>query len=175
MMQRMKRRTRTNVFLAAMVGLLGAGVYAELRREDAIAIVPVTQIDPASVRDVRITCSECSPRHFSKVDGHWRMLEPLVGAADDARIERILAIARAPVRFRHAAGELDAKRLGLDPPFATLQLDDAVMTFGTTDAIHGDRYVRVGDTIALVPDRFSALLFTKPEGELAKAAGVTKD
>jgi hypothetical protein len=175
MMQRMNRRTRTNVFLAAMVGLLGAGVYAELRREETIAIVPVTQIDPASVRDLRITCSECSPRHFSKVDGHWRMLDPLVGAADDARIERIAAIARAPVRFRHAAGELDAKRLGLDPPFATLQLDDTVMTFGTTDAIHGDRYVRVGDTIALVPDRFSALLFTKPEGELAKPATATKD
>jgi hypothetical protein len=171
----MNRRTRTNLFLALMVGLLGAGVYAELRRENAIATEPVTPIDPAHVRDIRITCRDCSPRHFGKVDGHWRMLEPFAEAADDARIERIAAIARAPVRFRHAAGELDAKRLGLDPPWATLQLDDTVMTFGTTDAIHGDRYVRVGDTIALVPDRFSALLFTKPESELAKPAATTRD
>jgi hypothetical protein len=171
----MNRRTRTNLFLALMVGVLGAGVYAELRREDAIAIEPVTSIDPARVKDVRIACVECSPRHFRKVDGHWRMLEPFAEAADDARIERIAAIARAPVRFRHAANELDAKRLGLDPPWATLRLDDAVMTFGTTDAIHGDRYVRVGDTIALVPDRFSALLFTKPESELAQPVPATRD
>lgn len=171
----MNRRNRTNVFLVAMVGLLGAGVYAELRREEAIATQPVTEIDPTRVRDVRITCSECSPRHFSRTDGHWQMLEPMVGAANDARIDRIAAIARAPVRFRHAAGELDAKRLGLDPPWATLQLDDTVMTFGTTDAIHGDRYVGVGGTIALVPDRFSALLFTKPESELAQPAAATKD
>lgn len=171
----MNRRTRTNVFLVAMVGLLGAGVYAELRREEAIATQPITAIDPTHVRDIRIRCSECSPRHFVKSDGHWQMVEPLVGAANDARIERIAAIARAPVRFRHAAGELDAKRLGLDPPWATLQLDDTVMTFGTTDAIHGDRYVRVGDTIALVPDRFSALLFTKPESELATPVNAPKD
>jgi hypothetical protein len=171
----MNRRTRTNLFLAVMVGLLGAGVYAELRREHTLATEPVVSIDPAGVHDIRIACGECSPRHFAKIDGHWRMLEPLAGAADDARIERIAAIARAPVRFRHAAGELDAKRLGLDPPWATLTLDDTVMTFGTTDAIHGDRYIRVGDTIALVPDRFSALLFTKPESELAKPVAETKD
>jgi hypothetical protein len=72
--------------------------------------------------------------------------------------------------------ELDARKLGLDPPWATLQLDDTILKFGTTDAILGDRYVMLGDTIALVPDRFSALLFDKPESELAKApAAATKD
>ncbi len=163
----MNRHTRTNLFLIAMVALLGFAVYAELRKEDAIATDPLTALDLAAVHTIGISCSECKPRRFEKVDSHWRMLEPFAQAADDARIERIVAIARAPVRFRHAAGDLDAKKLGLDPPWATLLLDDTTLSFGTTDAIHGDRYVMVGGTIALVPDRFSALLFSKPESELA--------
>jgi hypothetical protein len=171
----MNRHARTNLFLLAMVSLLGAAVYAELRKEHAIATEPLTTLDPLAVRTIAISCSNCTPRRFGKIDGHWRMLEPLAQAADDTRIERLAAIARAPVRFRHAAGELDAKKLGLDPPWATLQLDDTMLAFGTTDAIHGDRYVRVGATIALVPDRFSALLFAKPASELAKPPSAAKD
>lgn len=171
----MKRHTRTNLFLIVMVALLGFAVYAELRKEDAIAMDPLTTLALAGVHKINITCTECTPRRFEKVDGHWRMLEPFVQAADDARIERIVAIARAPVRFRHVAGDLDAKKLGLDPPWASLRLDDTTLNFGTTDAIHGDRYVMVGGTIALVPDRFSALLFTKPESELASPPVSTID
>jgi hypothetical protein len=171
----MKRRTRTHLFLFAVLSLLGVAVYAELRKERALATDPLTTLDASAVRTLRIRCPDCETRRFEKVDGHWRMLEPLVQAADDARIDRIVAIARAPVRFRHAAGELDAKKLGLDPPWASLELDDTTLTFGTTDAIHGDRYVMVGDTVALVPDRFSALLFAKPDSELAKPPGATTE
>ena len=82
-------------------------------------------------------------------------------------IAKLLAIARAPVRFRHARGDLDAKKLGLDPAYATLALDGTILKFGTTDAIHGDRYVEIDGAVALVPDRFSARLFETPESELA--------
>lgn len=166
----MKSRARTNLFLLATVVLLGAAAYAELRREDALALDPLTTLDPAAVRALRVECNGCTSRRFEKNAGHWRMLEPQVAIADDARVDRLAAIARAPVRFRHAAGTLDAKKLGLDPPWATLQLDATRLRFGTTDAIRGDRYVEVGSTIALVPDRFSALLFAKPESELAPTA-----
>jgi hypothetical protein len=171
----MNRHARANLFLITTVALLGFAVYAELRKESAIATDPLTTLDPASARTLAISCDGCTSRRFEKIDGHWRMLEPMAQAADDERIERIVAIARAPVRFRHVAGELDAKKLGLDPPWASLQIDATTLTFGTTDAIHGDRYVMVGGTIALVPDRFSALLFSKPESELAKPAAATKE
>ncbi|MEO5621991.1 MAG: hypothetical protein ABJB02_02470 [Dokdonella sp.] len=171
----MKHRTRTNLFLLVTVVLLGAAAYAELRREDALALDPLTTLDPAAVRTLSINCNGCTSRRFEKAAGHWRMLEPRVAMADDARINRLAAIARAPVRFRHVAGELDAKNLGLDPPWATLQLDDTRLRFGTTDAIHGDRYVEVGTTIALVPDRFSALLFATPESELTQPVDTLKE
>ncbi|GAA0712599.1 hypothetical protein [Dokdonella soli] len=164
----MKRRTRTLVFLLAAVALLGAAVFAEIRREQTLAFDPLTTIDLAAVRSLAVTCNACKPRRFDKVDGHWQMREPFARAADDAAVDRLAAIAHAPVRFRHAAGELEASKLGLDPPQATLTLDGTTLKFGTTDAIHGDRYVEVGGLIALVPDRFSARLFAAPENELAK-------
>ena len=163
----MKRRTRTHLFLLTIVALLGVAVYAELRRERTLGIDPLTQIDPAAVRSLAVTCSGCKPRRFEKVDGHWRMLEPFAQPADDAAVGRLAAIARAPVRFRHARGDLKAKKLGLDPAYATLDLDGTLLKFGTTDAIHGDRYVEFEGAIALVPDRFSAHIFETPESELA--------
>lgn len=161
----MRRRTRTNLFLLAMVALLGFAVFAEMRRERALARDPLTTLDPDAIRSLAVSCQGCTARRFEKQNGHWMMREPESKPADDKVVERLTYIVRAPVRYRRPASELDAAKLGLDPPAATLEVDGTVLKFGTTDAIHNDRYVEVGGTIALVPDRFSALLFASPESE----------
>jgi hypothetical protein len=166
----MRRKTRTNLILLAMVVLLGAGVYAELRRERAIARDPLTMIDPAMIRTLAVTCLGCATRRYEKTDGHWVMREPEVKAANDDAVARLASILSAPVRHRRPAGELDPKKLGLDPPVATLQADGVLLKFGTTDAIRNDRYVEYRGTIALVPDRFSVLLFASPESETTAAS-----
>ncbi|MBO9661330.1 hypothetical protein [Dokdonella sp.] len=163
----MRRRTRTLWFLSALVAVLGAAVYAQLRHERSLVAEPLTAIDPAAVRSVAVACQGCTSRRFEKRDGRWRMLEPYAQDADAEAVDKLVAIATAPVRYRHAAGALDPKKLGLDPPLASLLLDGVALRFGTTDAIHGDRYVEVDGTVALVPDRFSARLFAAPENELA--------
>lgn len=163
----MRRRTRTNLFLLAMVVLLGLAVFAEMRRERALQRDPLTTMDPERIRSLAVTCQGCTARRFEKVDGHWMMREPKEQPANDVAVTRLAAIVRAPVRYRRPADEMDATKLGLEPPIATLTVDDTVLKFGTTDAIHNDRYVQAGATIALVPDRFSALLFASPESESA--------
>ena len=164
----MRRRTRTNVFLLAMVALLGVAVVAEMRREHALMRDPLTAIDPDMIRSLAVTCQSCTARRYEKVDGHWMMREPKAQPANDRAVARVAAIVRAPVRYRRPASELDAAKLGLDPPIATLEVDGTLLKFGTTDAIRNDRYVEAGGSIALVPDRFSALLFATPESELAE-------
>jgi hypothetical protein len=163
----MRRRTRTNLFLAATVALLAFAVFAEIRREQAMARDPLTMIDPASVRALAVVCTSCTPRRFEKVDGRWMMRAPHGAPAKDEAVMRLAAIASAPVRNRRAASELDAKKIGLDPPLATLDVDGTVLKFGATDAIRNDRYVEVAGMVALVPDRFSAILFEGAERELA--------
>ena len=164
----MRRKTRTNLLLLAMVALLAVAVYAEIRREAALTRDPLTALNPDQIRTLAITCQGCTARRFEKVDGHWLMREPKSQAANDRAVARLAAIVRAPVRYRRPAAELDVSKIGLDPPVATLDADGMLLKFGTTDAIRNDRYVEVEGTIALVPDRFSALLFATPETELAE-------
>src|SRR5689334_10102934 len=152
----MLRRTRTNVILLAMVALLGAAVYAELRREQALMRDPLTTLDPDTIRSLAITCQGCTPRRFEKVDGHWLMREPKSQPANDKSVARLAAIVRAPVRYRRPAAEVDPAKLGLAPPLATLEADGMLLKFGTTDAIRNDRYVEAGGTSALVPGLFRA-------------------
>lgn len=164
---RMRRGTRSLLGMALLAAALGAAVVVQLRHEETLVAETLTALDPSGVRAVTVSCQGCTTRRFEKRDGHWRMLEPREVAASDEAVERLVAIAGATIRFRHAAGDLDPKKVGLDPPLATLALDGTTLTFGTTDAIHGDRYVEVGGTVALVPDRFSARLFAAPESEVA--------
>jgi hypothetical protein len=164
----MRRKTRANVILLAMVVLLSAAVYAEIRREQALMQDPLTSLQPDAIKSLAIACQGCTARRFEKVDGHWLMREPKSQPANDKAVARLAAIVRAPVRYRRPAAEVDPAKLGLDPPIATLDADGTLLKFGTTDAIRNDRYVQAGSTIALVPDRFSALLFATPETEVAE-------
>ena len=166
----MRRHSRMNLFLLVMVVLLGAAAFAELRRERAIARDPLTMIDPTMIRSLAVSCQGCTARRYEKTGGHWFLREPESKPANDEAVARLAAIVQAPVRYRRPASEVDPTKLGLDPPIATLEVDGAVLKFGTTDAIRNDRYVEFGGTIALVPDRFSALLFATPEGEVAAPA-----
>jgi hypothetical protein len=167
----MKRRTRSLAWLVLALAVLTAAVQLQLRHERAQALDPLTALDTHAVRRLVVECRGCATRRFERIDGHWRMLEPRTGAADPEAMASLLAIANAPVRYRHAAGDIDPVRVGLVPPQATLRLDATVLTFGGTDAIHGDRYVAIGDAIALVPDRFSVRLFSSPGSELAGDGG----
>ena len=55
-----------HLFLLAIVALLGAAVVAELRRERALGIDPLTQIDVAAVHMLAVSCKGCKPRRFEK-------------------------------------------------------------------------------------------------------------
>ncbi|MEO8011889.1 MAG: hypothetical protein ABI650_09620, partial [Dokdonella sp.] len=79
---------------------------------------------------------------------------------------RLIAIASSPVRVRRRVNEFNLARIGLDPPAMSLELDALEIEVGTADALRGDRYVRIGDVISMVPDRFSPFLMATPESEL---------
>lgn len=165
----MRRQTRNTLLLFVAVVVLAGTALWQLRREGDAAWQPVAQVDAATVQRIAVRCDGCTSRRFEFAQGRWWMREPYDFAANDEAVQRLLAIARAPVRKRLGAADLDGKKLGLDPPQATLSLEGAtplLLQFGLTDAINGDRYVRAGSDVMLVPDRFSGWLFAPPESEL---------
>lgn len=162
----MKRAVRSNLILLGIVAVLGMAVYLTVQREIAQFEPPLTSLDPGFVRHVTVGCLQCVPRRFERVDGHWKMLEPYAMPADDGLVDRLVAIAVSPVRSRRPLDSLDAEKIGLAPPLMTLEVDRLRLAIGRTDALNGDRYVAVGDSIAMVPDRFSPFLMAAPASEL---------
>ncbi len=162
----MKSATRTNLILIGIVAALGFAAYWQVGKEVAGFEPPLSALDPAKIEHVLVACLQCTPRRFERIDGHWMMREPYDLPADDAQVARLLSIAASPVRSRRAFSSLDAKKIGLEPALISLDLDAEHFDIGTTDAFNGDRYVRIGDTIAMVPDRFSPFLVAAPASEL---------
>lgn len=166
----MRRQTRNTVLLCLAVAALALLALWQLRRESGDDMPPLLDdVDANGVRTLDVHGSDGVARRFERVPQGWRMRAPYDLPANAESVQRLLAIVAAPVRKHLAADELDLKKVGLDPPQATLTFDAAPsrsLQFGTTDAINGDRYVRRGNEVLLVPDRFSAWLFAPAESEL---------
>lgn len=174
----MRRQTRATLLLGLVVLALGGTAWWQLRRE-AGGDLPrlLAGFDAAAVQSIRVRTAEGPLRRFERSGAGWRMREPYDLPAESAAVERLLGIAAAPRRKRLEGAAPDLRKLGLAPPQATVDYAGAAaqhLEFGATDAIRGERYVRRGDAIWLVPDRFSAWLFAPAENELDRrvAAGL---
>lgn len=159
----MRRRHRSLWILVGLVLVLAAGAVAEQVRERKLAAPPLTAQTEREVHAIVRECEGCTRLRLEKVQGSWSLVEPFAVPAHAERVEALIAIGTAPMRHRYATADLDPAKIGLDRPYARLTLGPRLLEFGTTDAINQDRYVRVGDTVALIPDRFGALLRAPPE------------
>ena len=162
----MRRRTRQNLVLGAVVALAALAVGLVIQREQASLGEPLAMVDTASVTHLRVRAGDKPSRAFERRDGQWWMSEPYRMPAHEDAVARLLAIASATPRQRYAAGRFEAARIGLSPPQALLEVGTLRLEFGITDAIRGDRYVRTADGIALLPDRFSGWLLAPAESEI---------
>jgi len=163
----MRRSARSIFFLAIAVALLGGGVWLELEREQVLAPQPLTALDAASVQHVEIHCRDCTTRKFERAGAGWRMLEPYAQPANAEAVTRLLGVVHAAVRTRAKLADYDPAKLGLAPPQFTLKYDAVTIEIGNEDPIEHDRYVKLGDELLRVPDRFSARLLESAESELA--------
>lgn len=163
---RMRRPLRQNLVLAAAVAALAVATWIVVGREQQAAQRPLTTIDTARVTALSVVAGDKPARQFELRDGRWWMRAPYALPAHADAVARLVAIAAAPTRSRHVPDRFDESRIGLAPPQAVLEIGGQRLAFGTTDAIHGDRYVRTSDAIALMPDRFSGWLLAPPESEI---------
>lgn len=162
----MRKSTRSLLILAIVASVLGVAVYADLARERGLVPQPVTQLDPARATHLEIRCQSCTARVFERVDGVWWMKQPHNAKANPEAVARLLAVVHALARTRAAIAGYDAAKLGLEPPQITVIADATRIDIGGEDPIDHDRYVRVGEELLRVPDRFSARLLESPESEL---------
>jgi len=142
----MSKNLRLNLILLLVVGLLALLVwYAQPRPAP-----PLTLIDPASVS--RIEINDLSGRHILllKQDNVW---QTQAIPARKVRIEQLLGICGTS-SLESFPAPADLAPYGLEPAAIRLKLNDETLDFGTTDPLHGWRYVHYLDRIHLIADGF---------------------
>jgi hypothetical protein len=80
------------------------------------------------------------------------MLTPYRVAADDERVQGLLAIAGQPSHARFPAARQELAGFGLDPPAIRLELEGEQLGFGRTDPVYFRRYVLYRDEVHLIDD-----------------------
>jgi hypothetical protein len=151
----MKRAQRRWAWLAACVAVLVALAAWQWRHDRAAAPGVLLALDPAAITHIEVQVRGQPPQRFEKRAGHWWMLTPASQRADDDRLDAMTAIAAAPVVRWRAAGDFDAATIGLDPPALVLTLDGESIAYGTMAAFGPQRYVRVGQRVALIPAQYA--------------------
>ncbi len=155
----MPMRSAINLILAVLVA--GAAILLWIgdtgrRHEPALA-----DIDPSAIGYIAVTRKGEPDLAFRKLADGWRLLEPIETGAHPARVNAILGLPRSTSHERLRVHGTNLQTLQLDPPLASVSLDDHRFDFGGTDPIDERRYVRSGDRIHLINDRLFHLL-TQP-------------
>lgn len=89
---------------------------------------------------------------FEKLDNGWHLIEPFKRRADNSRIQVLLATLSLPKPHIYNSKDVDSKSLGLEPPVATLILNDSAFFFGNKGSNKDKRYLQTADKVTLAAD-----------------------
>jgi hypothetical protein len=156
---------RANLLLGGMLILLAGLVMLEGDLEAPAGVVPLTDLETAAVREIRLRSRAGDVQHYLRSAQGWQMLAPYPLPAEPGRLQRLAALAQAPSWRQIPLPELDPKEAGLDKPLQ-VALNDTQLEFGGTEPIRQRRYVRIGDRVHLIDDSFYHLIAAEPESML---------
>lgn len=151
----MKRSVRQIVWLLPVVVVLALLAVAQWRHDRASAPGTLLTLDPSAITRIKVAVAGKPVQRYAKRDGHWWQLTPQPVRTDDGRLEDIAAIAAAPVLQWRKPADLDAAKIGLAKPALVLTLNDQQIDYGAIAAFGPQRYVRVGQRIALIGAQYA--------------------
>ena len=163
------RRRWINLGLLGLASGLAALALLEPGRKQTGVISPLLELAPARIERIEVLRIDRETLIFVRRDSRWRMTAPDSGWANPVLIHRILEVATVRCSRQYPAAELDASALHLESPRVWLRLDDREIRFGATTPTDGLRYLQVGATVHLCPDRLYPLLTSAAAGFLTSA------
>ncbi len=119
---------------------------------------PLTQRDASSIQRIVVTRQQRDPIIFSKSDNVWHMDNDQQLPASEFQLRALLGILSSRPGRSYPQTSLDLATAGLQPPQATLQLDDILFNIGNTAPLDIHRYIQYNDTVHLVRDTYQHLI-----------------
>jgi len=152
----MKRAARQRWTLLAVVVVLLALALWQWQHDASHANGKLTSLDPAAISRISLALPDAATLHYEKrSDGHWWRTDGTARrVADDDRLRDLADIAAARVLSWRPLADFEPVKIGLVPPQAVLTLDGQTLAFGVSAVTGPQRYVRVGERVALVSVRY---------------------
>jgi len=141
------------LFLGIIVlALVAYSISQEPEKSSAFSQLSISEITEIKIQHQSKTIT------LEKDNKNWVITQPIKIEADEFRIQSILNILSSGTDKFYAVDRTDLKKYSLDPPAATLQLNNQVFLFGTTSAIEQKRYILTNNKLFLIDDTFLPLI-----------------
>lgn len=148
----MSSRSLLNLVLVVVI----AGLVLLVAYEPGIDVPakpqPLTTMARESVTRLAVERPNQPTVRMEKQGGRWRVTEPFALPANAYRVGALLDILKTPSHDQLTVSDLE--RFSLAQPKASLTLNETRLDFGGTESLSARRYVRRGDTVHLITDRF---------------------
>jgi len=154
----MSSRTLLNLILACVALLLGLVVFYLPGLEEGPVAPPISDLSADSISSIRVTRKERMPLTFSKTASGWQLLQEQALPASEFQLRSLLGIPGTRPARSYPVSALDLGSAGLEPPQATLLLDDTLIIIGNSEPLERKRYIRLDDTVYLVNDIYQHLI-----------------
>ncbi|HET6553816.1 MAG TPA: hypothetical protein VFG49_09785 [Dyella sp.] len=151
----MKRATRQRLWMLAAAIVLVALAAWQWKRDGDQAPGTLLTLSPGQVTRIALQIGKGTEEHYERRDGHWWRTDGAPVRSDDGRLAELADTAAASVLSWRPLGDFDPAHIGLSPPAAVLTLDDQRLEFGETSVTGPQRYVRVGERVALISVRYT--------------------
>lgn len=147
----MRRRPLLNLVLLLAVAALLTLLIVD--NPTAPAPEPITTLSGSAITKVKIAYPDAPSVMLERIDGAWRLLQPVRAPANEATVDQVLRLAEAESLRELSPGKAEAAALGLKPPAYAVTFNDQVtVELGATNPLEGQRYARVGGAIHLIDD-----------------------
>ena len=172
----MSRRTRINLALLILATVLALLIWLAPDSDRQQEITPLTQQSPEEVHKITVS-NRYGSFTLERRGGDWQMTAPHATEANAERIANLLEILSTPSYQRFPLPEVDLAEFGLQPPAASIRIDRLTLELGEIHPYNQRRYLRIGDRLHLIKDRFPhhflarAEAFVSPRPPLEDAPG----
>ncbi len=158
----MRRPLLINGSLLAVIVILGGAAWLSIQDQNTDQRTPLTSLQPDQVNQITLNNNTGPGLALERRHGVWMMTSPYKVPGKGSRIERLLEITRSISLSRFQTPQ-NLTEYGLATPQATLTLNQTRIEMGSTHPMNQRRYLRVGDQIHLINDRFPHHLQARAE------------
>jgi len=155
----MKSRWIINILLLVAIAVLAMVAHFKPGMDQQAEAVSITRLKQDQLRRIHINRPVREDLVLLKdTSGRWNIEHTPALPIENLQMNALLRLAEEKAVRSYSASELELSQLQLEPPYATIFLNDTAVEFGNLEPIEGLRYVRVADRVHLIPDIYIQLI-----------------